>query len=345
MKTLGRKWRWSQATPCVVFVVVVVLISVLLCFAVFWEATEHIRIEARTGFVEIDITTEQPIAWALGEAQLLEYPQLARMASQTSKKERQERIAKEAEIEIAAIKDADGKCLHMVRAKASLDRDDFVLELEPMTMAISDIKATPPQCSNDASPVAVLDRGDGKRSGISLPAQLRLAGEKIGNGLTLEFRGNVRIGNDVSSSRQLLLTSGRFTLRQVRSSQALLQLISDAHFDIESRDLGLGDKVTIAVPSRGKVSDDLPQGFVRIINREKTTEMSVYATTVAAHVEIVRPFSTPEKPKAHWLRRLWADELLSKLAGLIVVLITLYFGFVQYFEARSRNDVPRDPRF
>jgi len=293
---------------------------------VFCAATQHVRMEARTDSVEMEFSPGQPIAWALGGARLLDCSQLAQMASRAGVrniKKPQAPIADEAEIALAAIEEVNGKRLSTVRAKASLHGNDLVVELERLVKQDGKATATAPECSKDANPVAVLDRGDGIRRGISLPAQLRLDDERIGNGLTLEFRGDFRIGNDANSSRQPLLTSGRLALREVRSPWPwpwswLQQTFGIAQFEIESRDLGLGDKVTIAASSSDEVSEDAPQGFVRIVKGPRSTEMSVYAATVATQVEIAHPFSPPERPKAHWLKRLWADELLSQLVAIII---------------------------
>jgi hypothetical protein len=299
------------------------LILAALFLVVFFAATQHLRIEARTDSVEIEFSPGQPIAWALGGARLLDCSQLAQVASPARMRNIKEPLADEAEISLAAIEEVDSKRLSTVRARVSVHGNDLVVELERLVKQDGLATASVPGCSKDASRVAVLDRGDGIRRGISLPAQLRLEGERIGNGLTLEFRGDLRIGNDVSSSSQPLLTSGRLALREVRSPWPwpwswLQQTFGIAQFEIESRDLGLGDKVTIAAPSPNEVSEDAPRGFVRIVKGVRSAEMSVYATTVVTQVEIVRPFNPPEPPKAHWLKRLWADELLSQLAAVIV---------------------------
>ena len=65
--------------------------------------------------------------------------------------------------------------------------------------------------------------------------------------------------------------------------------------------------------------------------------MSVYATAVAERARIVRPFSQPEEPKANLFKRLLTDELLSKLAAVIVAL----GGLVRLFFAKHAG-VPDD---
>lgn len=306
----------------------VVLLLLLLCVVALWAATLHVRIEAKTDSVEIEFSPGHPITWALDGARFLDCWQLAGDAGVRNIKRTSRSVA---EIELTPIEEVS-KHLSTVRARVSVDGNDLVIELEPVVREKDNVTAMPPGCSKDASRVAVLDTGDGVRRGINLPAQLRMGRERIGNGLTLEFRGRLRVGNDVTSSRQPLLKSGRLTLREVRSHR--LHTVADAQFDIESRDLGLGDKVTLSL---GEVSEDAPQGFVHIVKGEKSTEMSVYATAVAERARIVRPFSQPEEPKANLFKRLLTDELLSKLAAVIVAL----GGLVRLFFAKHAG-VPDD---
>jgi hypothetical protein len=167
-----------------------------------------------------------------------------------------------------------------------------------------------------------------------VPAVLHLNEKSIGNGLTLEFRGDLRVGSDASSGRQPLLTGGRLTLREVRSRG--FPNIAHAQFDIETRDLGLGDKVTIASARDDKESEDASQGFLRIVMGERNPEMTVYATATADRTDIVRPFSEPERPKASWFKRLFADELIGKLVTILVGVLSLYFGVCQFFRSRDR---------
>jgi len=317
------------------------LFAGLALLGAFFASTEHLRLEARTDSVEIEFSPGQPIAWALGGARLLDCSKLAGVtphAGMSNIKKPQAPLADEAEIELAAIEEIDGKRLSTVRAKVSLDGNDLVVELKPLAKPEGNATATTQECSKDASRVAVLDTG-GIRRGISLPAQLRLGRERIGNGLTLEFRGDLRVGNDANSSGQPLLTSGRLALLEVRSPwlQSLFQRFSNAQFEIESRDLGLGDKVTIAAPSRDEDSEDAPQGFLRIVKGLSFTEMSVHATSVTTRATIVRPFSPSERPKANWIKRVWADELLTKLAAAIVALGALGRRFFIDYRARSRG--------
>ena len=301
-------WRWVSSHKVLTSIVGLLILGVVVDL---WATTQHVRIDAKTDSVEIEFSQGQPIAWALGGARLLECSQLAQVTLRAGvQKIKTPPIPNEAEIALVAIEEVD-KRVSTVRARISLHGNDLVVELEPLIKPKSDAMATAPECSKEASRVAVLDTGDGIHRGISLPAQLRLGSEGIANGLTLEFRGNLRVGNDVSSSSQPLLKSGRLTLREVRWH--LMQIIADAQFDIESRDLGLGDKVRLTAQSLGEV----PQGFVRIVQGERSPEMSVYATAVAKSATIVRPFSPPESPKANWIRYLLADELLSMLAAAI----------------------------
>lgn len=338
-------WRreyYIRVPGLLLLIVLLELFLVALFVMVLLAATQHSRIEARTDSVEIEFSPGQPIAWALGGARLLDCSQLAQVAS-PARMRNIKPLADEAEISLAAI-EVDRKRLDTLRARVSLHGDDLVVELERLVKQDGRATAPAPGCSKDASRVAVLDRGDGSRHGISLPAQLRLDGQRIGNGLTLEFRGNLRIGNDVSSSRQPLLTSGRVELWEVRSPWywplSLMQPMF-GQFKIENRDLGLGDKVKITAPTPDELSEDAPQGFVRIVRGGRSTEMSVYATTIATQVEIVRPFSPAERPKAHWLKRLWADELLSKLTALIVAVGALFkwfFGHALKAPSKSAQD-------
>jgi hypothetical protein len=330
---------YNFAVPgLLIFVAVLFLLDGLLLVGVFLAATEHLRVEARTGSVEIEFSPGQPIAWALGGARLLDCSQLAQVASRAGVRNIKKPLADEAEIALVAIEEVDGKHLSTVRARVSLHGNDLLVELERLVKQNGHATATAPECSKDARPVAVLDTGDGIRRAISLPAQLRLDYERIGNGLTLEFRGGLRVGNDVNSSRQPLLTSGRLALWEVRSPwlQWLVQKLSNAQFEIESRDLSLGDKVTITAPD--KVSEDAPQGFVRIIKGVKFTEMSVYATAVTTRASIVRPFGPPEPPKANWIKRVWADELLTKLAAALVALGALGTRFFIDYSTRNAQD-------
>ncbi len=321
-------WAWLIGHSFVLFLLIPLALFSLL---VFFATTQHLRIEARTGSVEIDFSSGHPIAWAMDGAQLLDCSRLTQVATRVEKsyaKEQQARLADGAEIELAPIKEADSTRLNTIRARLSLDGNDLLVELKSLTKTKGDATVITPDCAKDGSGAVVLDTGDGKRRAIRLPAQLRLDGEGIGDGLTLEFRGDLRIGNDITSGRQPLLTSGRLTLREVR--WRFVQWLGDAQFDIESRDLGLGDKVTLAERSHGEDGEDAPQGFVRIVKDEKNkpTEMSVYATTVAGRTQIVHPFSSPESPKANLFRRIWADVLLTATVGFIVTLTSLYFAFL-----------------
>jgi len=324
-KKLRDHWKKLRAHK---FVLYVLIPLALFSLAVFIIPTQHLRIEAKTGSVEIEFSPGQPIAWALGGARLLDCLQLALVAPPsraTLTKESQEQLKDGAEIELPST----------VRARLSLDGSDLLVELTALAKPKNVATMAAPECSKDRSRMAVLDTGDGKRSGISLPALLRLDGGNIGNGLTLEFRGDIRVGNDVTSGRQPLLTSGRLTFRQVRSIWP--HWLADAQFDIESRDLGLGDKITVA--SLDGDSEDAPQGFVRIVKEDRGTEMSVYATTVAGRTRIVHPFSAPESPKSNLFRRAWADELLSILVAFILTLISLYIAWLQYM---APSNGPKD---
>ena len=315
------------------FCLLLLLIPVVFAAIFFFASTQHLRIEARTASAEVEISPGRPIAWAMDRALLLECSQLARIAARSRErttKVPQEQIADGAEIELAAIEADGGKRLSTVRARVSLHGDGVVVELVAKTKLDGKATENAPGCSEDTSRVAVLDTGDGKRRGVRLPAQFHLKGASIGNGLTLEFRGDLLIGNDLTGGRQPLLTSGRLTFREVRSSWA--QTFADAQFDIESRDLGLGDKVTINAKSGGDSSENASQGFLHIVRGQGSPEMSVYATAAASHTVIVRPFSLPEKPKANWFRRLLADEMIGKLAAILAFMvsaISLYFGYLQ----------------
>src|SRR5439155_13378136 len=88
-------------------VVVFALILFVLCVVDLWSATQHIRVEAKTGSVEIAVSPGHPIAWALGGARLLDCWQLAKLARRagvSNVKKPQASIADEAEIELAAIR-------------------------------------------------------------------------------------------------------------------------------------------------------------------------------------------------------------------------------------------------
>jgi hypothetical protein len=278
--------------------------------------------EGTTDSLAIEFAPGQPIAWALGGAVLLDCRQLAEVVGHTGGRDTQPAtpLAEDAEIELAAIAEAESKRLLTIRATVSLDDSDLVVQLEPLVAASGAASETGPECAKDGNRTAVLVTGDGLRRGIGLPAQLRLAGERIGNGLTLEFRGGLRVGSDLMSSRQPLLTRGRVTLTAVRSPW-LPQALVDPQFDIESRDLGLGDKVTIAPPSTLDLTvGDTARGFVRVVLGERTTEMSVYAAALASDAVIVRPYSLAERPKARLLRQMWADPQLGNLVTIIVAL-------------------------
>lgn len=304
------------------------LLWMVLGFALVWPATQHLRMEAISTSAEVDFLPGHPIVWTVGGALLTEHLQLANLATQPKKKDaaapvaKGVRIGEAAEIEFAAIKDSK-TCIHTVRAKVSLHGNDLMVELERHVKPAVDVKANNAECSQVASPLAILDRGDGKRRGIDLPAQLRLTQPEIADGLTLEFRGDLRVGNDVSSSRQPLLKSGSLALWELRSEwpewlKWLRPMLVDTQFEIERRDLGLGDKVWIAAPTPSDSGAEMPQGFVRISKADAATEMTVYATTLTSLARVVHPFRQAETPKAHWLKRLWADELITKVGALIV---------------------------
>jgi hypothetical protein len=339
--SLTRVWRWLNARASKAWsshYVDIVIVSFLgvaalaFALALLIATTQHVRIEAKTDSVEIEFLPGQPIAWSLDGAVLQDCKQIAAStvlvgASKKRLSNKPRKAEEDIEIELTSIEN-DNKQRNTVRARVSLDGSDVVIELELK----GSTAATGQQCSKDGSRTAVLALPDGTRRGISLPAVLRLTEKSIGNGLTLEFRGNLRVGNDASSGRQPLLTSGRLTLRAVRWRS--IAKYANAQLDIETRELGLGDKVTIASPQDGKDGGNAPLGFLRIVMGERNPEMFVYATATADRTVIVRPYSEPEKPEASSLKQLLADDLISKLVAGVVGLLGLYFALRQFFPSR-----------
>jgi hypothetical protein len=309
-------------------------LGIVLTFALAWPATQHLRVEAATSLAEVEFSLGPPIVWSVGGGRLLEHGQLATPTTERTNKEPQTqaldgaKIGDEAQVDFAAIKDAN-KCVHTIRAKLSLHGDELVVELERLVKPDAGTKQEMGQCSQVETALAVLENGDGTRRAIKLPAQLRLAQSEFRDGLTLEFRGDLRIGNDVSSSRQPLLKSGSLALWDLRREwpgvlQSVRPRIVDAQYETDKRELGLGDKVWITGSASSDNSAEMPQGFVRVIKGDSSTEMSVYAATIASLARVVHPFRQPEEPKAHWMKRLWADELLTKVAALIGGLVGIF---------------------
>jgi hypothetical protein len=319
----------SSCFALLIFIVLGLILVVLVN-----RGTQHVRIEANTGFVEVKILPGMPTVWALGGARLLENPQFGQATSETTNQSslrvpdkianaQGAKIPIDAEIELRAFEGGKNGCPDTVLARISLQREDVIVELEPLSMSKGDSQTSGSDCAKNIAPLAVLDNGSGVRRGLILPALLRLSGDQIDNGLTLELRGDLRIGSDVSSSRQPLLKSGRLALWEVRDRGSLSSLFFGRIFEIEQRELGLGDKLLIAERLRDRNKEDVPQGFARIVQGGTTAEMTVFVATVAAWAQLVRPFGAPESPRAHWINLFLADELLSVLSTVLGTLLAI----------------------
>jgi hypothetical protein len=340
------------------YLLLILTLLILVIFVLIGAfGTQHVRIEARAGTVEIDFAPGQPIAWATPGAELLDCKYFAQITSSDNARRPKPapmQMGDGAELLIGGIVDKDQS--KKVRAKASVHKDSrhgdgLIVELShPDGPACTN----PTECLKQSSNLVILDNGSGSKSSICLPAQVRVKGDALTNGLTLEFRGDIRIGNDLTSSVQPQLTSGRFAIWEVRpGSTSWWEGWIEPQFEIEKRELGLGDKMLIAAPVRTKsrtvqtvasdasrtfLNDDAPKGFVRIAaaSGDKAPELTVYAASPTKWTKIVRPFSPPEEPKAHWLKRLWADDLVSKTAAVIAALVSIRSGLLP-----SQNDKDR----
>jgi hypothetical protein len=316
---------------------------VVLVVLVLWSGEQHVRMEATAGTVEIDFAPGQPIAWATSHAKLLDCNYFAQAGSTDSVK-----TEEGSEVELGAIVDREQQ--KKVRARVSIYKKDLLIELSALNEPACASGASPADCAKQASRLAVLDSGTGSKKSLCLPAQLLLEGEGLVNGLTLEFRGDIRVGNDLSSSLQPQLTGGRYALWEVRPS--FLNYFAESQFEIEKRDLGVGDKLLIAAANSTvsmanaagatdkaqATGEDVPKGFLRIASEDNTRppQMTVYAAAPAEWTQIVHPFSAAERPKSHWLKRVWADDLLSKVAAFIIALVTIRSGVLPTQEQNER---------
>ena len=284
--------------------------------------TTYLHLEAHSEVAALMVTSGRPIGWSLDGGSLIECSALLDGAAGGANRGPSAVLLASDLIELNAESDTGSMPRRALEVRVAIDGDDVVVELEsPATISNPPVAALG-QCATEPDRLAVLVSDTGARRGLRLPALIRLPGKALGNGLTLEFRGALGLGQDVTSSRQPLLLNGKLALREVRDPW-LQRWVTNPQFEVESRELGLGDKVKLANPAGAQDSTNAPQGFLRLTRGERGPEMRVQAIALAAQAEIVRPFGRPETPRPNRLKVASRDDVLLVMGGVLVAFWTL----------------------
>lgn len=284
------------------------LLTALAAAVLIGSGTTYLQVEGRSGLIRVEMDPNAEIAWELDGAVLQECGDPAR-----AKRE----LPEGAFIGFAAARSGEGQAAALPVATLRTEGDTVVVKL---AARLSDIDSL--RCEPAASTAVFQDPGDGTRRGLRLPALLRLPKDRIGDGLMLEFRGALRLGEELLTSRHPVVYSGRVAMRERRPEWAGA-ITSSAYFDLEGRDLGVGDRLNL-LPVNGAAQ---PEGYVRIAaeDKEQGPELTVTAATLAARAEIFRPTSRsqPERLHVNWIKIASRDDLVQLLLGALAALWTL----------------------
>lgn len=290
--------------------------GLVLLFTFHHAGRMYLAVEAQSDVMHVGLAQGRPLSWPMEQFSLIECREL--IGDRAQRKPAQDATNAVRPLEEGTVVELNGidPARHATNQAGSqgvgvtvaVDRGDVVVTIEAIdskdNRAVSD-----PACTTTRSG-AVLHNADGTSRLLQLPAQLRLSGTGIGEGLTFEYRGRVRIGTDVASGRQPLMATGTVVLKKVRSSW-LQKLGASPSFDIDERRLTMGDKVLLAPPAQGQGSD-VPEGFVRLRQTDTGPVMFVHAVSLAAQAELARPYSEIERPQATRLKALVRDEALRQ---------------------------------
>lgn len=293
-------FKWVGAGAAVATAVAAVVLT--------FSGTTYLQVEGRSGLVRLEMNPDAEIAWELDGAELRECAGDSTVGATLDLEEGQS-------IGFAAARPGGPAAQVLPVATVRVDSGVVLVKLSASLADVDSIR-----CSGAASAAVFLDRGDGTRRGLRLPALLQMPKERIRDGLMLEFRGALRLGDELLTSRHPVVYSGRVSMRERRPDWAG-SIASSSYFDLETRDLGIGDRLNL-LPVDGAAQ---PEGYLRISAEEKGPELSVTGAALAARAEIFRPTSRaqPERLHVNGVKVASRDDLVQLLLGLLAAVWTL----------------------
>jgi hypothetical protein len=281
------------------------------------EAILHLTANTRT--LRFDVTPGPSIVWPLEGGQLADCKGLLGQGASAATN-----IKAGSSLEIRMPSVGQGQeAAGGLAVKTSLSRGVLVLEFLKTAEGKVLHESSDASCGREAGPQLWLEDSDGEVQRVQLPAQVKIPLSSFGDPLTLQFRGQVVLGQDVSSGDAHLLESGTLSLRWVRSSW-LQALPISGQYAIESVPLSPGEKVVLGTSDADH--QVAPEGFLRVqTGAAAPAQIQVFAVSPVAQVEMIKPFSAPETPQASFVRRVTRDDACL---GLLSILFTIVLAWI-----------------